>query len=194
MPPDWLFYWMTRPTGLALMVAAVAVPFIVWRLVLGRTFARIGYAPLGVGYCLATLGLLALTFISSHLQFSARVAKNVLPEAQRWSTVPGWTVYASVLSLVIVLPILGLLGVPLSALLLRLRRFTLASIGATVIAVWLALVVVAWAFPGNEWHRSNRIESLVMWLKELAPGVLLVALPFLAGIYIMSRGYRGAET
>jgi hypothetical protein len=194
VPSDWLFYWMTRPTGLVLIAAAIAVPFGIWRVVLGRTFSGIGYAPLAAAYGLATVGLFANNFASSYLEFSSRVAEGVLPEAQRWSIVPGWTLYVSVLSLIAVLPLVGLVGVPLSASLLRVRRLTPASIGITVAAVWVALVLAAWTFPSNEWHRTHRAESLGMWLKELAPGVLLVALPFLSGVYVTTRRYRGAGT
>ena len=194
MPADWLFYWMTLPTGLAVIAAGVALPFFLWRAVLGRALSGVGYKPLAAAYGLAAMGLVMVNFASAYLEFSSRVAKNILPEAQRWSTVPGWTVYTSVLSLVVVLPLLGLLGVPVSALLLRFRRLSIWSIGAASVVTCLAVVFVAWSFPGNEWHRTNRSESLGLWLKELAPGILLVALPFLAGVYLASGRYRNAET
>jgi len=194
MPTDWLFYWMTLPTGLAAIASAVALPFLLWRAVLGRSFPGIGYKPLATAYAFAAAGLLVSNFASAYLEFNSRVAKNILPEAQRWSTVPGWTIYTSVLSLVVVLPLVGLLGVSVSGLLLRYRRLSFVNIGAALLVAWLALVLVVWAFPSNEWHRTHRLESLTMWLSELAPSILLVGLPFLAGIYVASRTYRNAET
>ena len=193
MPSDWLFYWMTLPSGLAVIAAAVALPFLVWRIVLASTFSRIGFMPLAAAYCAAAVGLLSLNFVSSHIEFSARVAKNMLPEAQRWPTVTGWTIYISVLSLVLVLPLLGLAAVPASAWLLKTRRLTLRVIAAVLVGVWLVLAVAVWAFPSNEWHRTHRLESMGMWLTSLATPIALVGLPFLLAIYRLSRGYREAE-
>lgn len=194
MATDWLFYYMTLPTGLAVIALAVALPFLVWRLVLGKAFSGVGFKPLASAYAFAALGLLALNFVSSHVEFSSRVANNVLPETQRWATVPGWTIYITVLSLIAVLPLLGLVGVPAAALLLRLRRLSIVSVAAALVATWLVLVLIVWSFPSNDWHRTHRLDSLAMWLTEIGPSVLLVGLPFLGGIYLTSKGYRSAET
>lgn len=193
MPTDWLFYWMTLPTGLIAIVAAVALPFFIWRLVLSSSFSSVGFVPLAAGYLLAAVGLFTVNFISSHLEFSARVAKNMLPEAQRWATVPGWTIYVSVLSLVLVLPLLGLVAVPVAAWLLKLRRMSFKTIAVGIVGVWLSLALIAWAIPSNEWHRTHRLESLQTWLTTLAPTVALVGLPFLLGIHIAARRCRNAE-
>lgn len=193
MALDWLFYWMTEPLGLAVIALAVAVPFILWRLVLGQTFRHIGFKPLLAAYALAALGLLVVTFVSSWFEFSARVTDGLLQETQRWSIVPGWMVYGTVISLLFVLPLLGLVGVPVAALLLKLRRLSFRSIGVVVLASWLALALGAWFIPTNDWDRDHRLESLTLWLTELAPGVALVALPFLLGVYLASRAYRHAE-
>jgi hypothetical protein len=115
MPSDWLFYWMTLPSGLAVMAGAVALPFVVWAVLLGKARAEVGYKPLALAYLLTAIGLLLVNVGWSYLEFNSRVARDVLPEAQRWSTVAGWTVYMSILSLVIMLPLLGLFGVPPSA-------------------------------------------------------------------------------
>lgn len=194
MALDWLFYWMTQPAGLALIAVAVALPFIVWRIVLGQAFRRIGFKPLLAAYALAAVGLLVANFSSAHIEFSARVADKLLTEAQRWDTLPGWTIFRLFIALVFVLPLLGLVGVPVAALLLKLRRLTVKTMVAAVLASWLTLVLVAWAIPTNDWDRDHRLESLTMWLTELAPGVLLVGLPFLLGVYLASRSYRHAET
>ncbi|MDP1954599.1 MAG: hypothetical protein Q8M51_00560 [Polaromonas sp.] len=194
MALDWLFYWMTQPAGLALIAVAVALPFIVWRIVLGQAFRRIGFKPLLAAYALAAVGLLVANFSSAYIEFSARVADKLLTEAQRWDTLPGWTIFRLFIALVFVLPLLGLVGVPVAALLLKLRRLTVKTMVAAVLASWLTLVLVAWAIPTNDWDRDHRLESLTMWLTELAPGVLLVGLPFLLGVYFASRPYRHAET
>lgn len=194
MAPDWLFDWMTQATGLAVIALAVALPFIIWRMVLGPVFRSIGFKPLVAAYALAAVGLLVLNFVLAHMEFSARVADKLLQAEQRWATVPGWTLYASVLSLVVVLPLLGLVGVPVAALLLRARRLSVRTMGLAVVASWLLLVLVAWSITADDWDRGQRLESLMMWLAELAPGVALVALPFLLGVYVASRPYRHAET
>lgn len=194
MALDWLFYWMTEPLGLAAIALAVALPFILWRLALGPTFRRIGFKPLVAAYALAALGLLTVNFATAHIEFSARVADKLLQEAQRWSVVSGWTVYGTVISLLYVLPLLGLVAVPVSALLLRLRRLSLTTMGIAVLASWLTLVLLAWSIPTDDWDRDHRMESLTLWLTELAPGVALVAFPFLLGVYLASRAYRHAQT
>ncbi len=193
MAPDWLFYWMTQAAGLAAIALAVVLPFIVWRMVLGEAFRRIGFKPLVAAYALAIVGLLVLNFVLAHMEFSARVADKLLQAEQRWATVPGWTLYASALSLVVVLPLLGLVGVPVAALLLKARRLSARTMGLAVVASWLTLVLVAWLITADDWDRGRRLESLMMWLAELAPGVVLVALPFLLGVYLASRPYRQAE-
>ncbi len=193
MPTDWLFYWMILPTGLAVITVAVVLPFFIWRLVLSSSFASVGFVPLAAAYVLAAVGLLTANFISSHLEFSARVAQNLLPEAQRWTTVTGWAIYVSVLSLLLVLPLLGLVAVPAAAWLLKLRRMSLKTIAVGVLGVWLSLALIAWALPSNEWHRTHRLESLGTWLTALAPPVALVGFPFLLGIHIAARRYRNAE-
>jgi hypothetical protein len=190
MATDWLFYWMTQPSGLVLIGLAILVPFILWRLVLGRAFAAVGFLPPVVAYACAATGLLIVCFASAYLDFSGRVASGLLEEAQRWSIVPGWTIYSVVLYLIYVLPILGLVGVPLSALLLRTDNLTWVTIGVAIVVLWLALAVLSWAFPLNDWHRTHRFASLMGWLAELFPGVMTIGVPFLAGVYLTARRAR----
>lgn len=178
MPSDWLFYWMTLPSGLAVIAAAVALPFFLWAMVLGKARSLVGYKPLALAYLLAAIGLLLMSFGLSHVEFSSRVAGNALPEDQRWATVVGWTVYMSVLSLVAVLPLLGLLGVPAAALLLRTRRLSVAAIACGLVGLWLVLSILTWAFPSNEWHRTHRIESLLSFLSSFAWPVAFIGIPF----------------
>src|SRR5690349_10640656 len=130
MASDWIFYFMTQPLGLAVVAGAVAMPFLLWRLVLGPAYRNIGSLPLVVAYALAGVGLLAYSFASSHVRFTQMVASNVLAEGTRGATVFGWTIYLAVLSLVFVLPLLGVVAVPLSAFLIRVRRFTVGTTSA----------------------------------------------------------------
>ena len=188
MATDWLFYWMTEPSGLALIGLAVAIPFLFWRLVLGHSFAGVGFMPLVIAYACAGLGLLLACFLSSYVDFSSRVSSGGLQESQRWSIVPGWTIYAAVLSLIYVLPLLGIVGVPLSALLLRTRKLTYVTIAAATVTLWLVLALVMWwAPPTTSGSRHIFLKSLTTLLKELLPGIVLVAGPFLLAIYGASR-------
>jgi hypothetical protein len=194
MPTDWLAYWMTRPWGLVLVAVAVALPFGLWRLVLGHTHSAVGFKPLVLGYLCAGAGSAVLAFTSSYFEFSERVANGVLPESQRWSIVPGWSVYLGVLSLTIVLPLLGLIGVPFSAVLVRRRCLTIKTIIVSALVCWLFLATFVWMFPGNEWHRTHRFESFTVFLSALAPGMVLIALPFLLAVHRASSSFRHAET
>jgi hypothetical protein len=192
MATDFLVYWMTRPSGLALMGLALIIPFVLWRLVLGKAFAVVGFGPLGVGYLCAAAGFFAITFIFAYMEFSARVSSGLLREDQRWSIVPGWTLYIGLISLIFVLPLMAL-GAPYAALLLRLRQLTYASMTASAAGLWLALGLLIWAIPLNEWHRTHRLQSFIWWLREILPGVVLIAVPFLLGIYATSGRARRGE-
>lgn len=190
MPTDWIFYWMTLPLGIAVIGGVAALPFGLWRSLLGSTYSKIGVRPYIVGYFSSLIGLLLLSFVSSYFEFSGRVASNLLNEGQRWSIVPGWTIYMAVLSLIFVLPLLGLVGVPISAILIKLGKFDFRHIIATLVIFWLALVVLVWIFPGNEWHRTHRLESFTSTLTGSFPAIGLVAFPFTVGIYWATRRNR----
>lgn len=193
MPADWLVYWITRPFGLLLVALALAFPFVLWRVVLGTRFAKVGFIPLFLGYGLAAVGLLLANLTSSYLEFNSRVSANALSEAQRWTTIPGWTFYLTVLSLVFVLPMLGLFAAPVCAWLLRRNCFTYGSMSIALIGTWLALALLAWSFPSNEWHRTHRFESLLSFLSSFGLSIASVGLPFLLGIYLATRWRPSAE-
>src|SRR5262245_39626408 len=95
--------------------------FLIWHALLGETFGDLGVTPLVVAYASAIAGLMVLCFAYSYLDFSDRVSRGVLSEPQRWSVVPGWTLYLVLLGLWIVLPGLTLVCVPLAAALIRRR-------------------------------------------------------------------------
>jgi hypothetical protein len=191
---DWLVYWMTQPPGLMAIGLAVVIPVFFWWSLLGNAFARVGFTPLAVAYACAALGLLIVTFTTSYSEFSHRVSSGGLQESQRWSIVPGWTIAVAIIYLVCVLPLLGIVGVPLTALLLRLRKLTYASIAVTAVTLWLALAFLGWAFPINEWQRTHRLASFTMYLMDLLPSIALIAVPFLLGIHVASRSARREET
>jgi hypothetical protein len=152
--------------------------------------AAIGIKPLAFAYLYAGVGLVGMNFVGCYMDFSKRVASGMLTESQRWSVVPGWAIYSTILLLVVVLPLLGLVGVPVTATFLKRALLTPRNIAVCTLVVWLALTSVGWAFPGNEWHRAHRLESFMMWLKNLLPGILFIALPFMLAIYKGSRSYR----
>ena len=193
MAPDWLVYWMTRPSGLAAIALAIAAPFALWRLVLGRRFRPAGFAPLAAGYALAGFSLVLVTLVWSYIEFTSRVAAGGLVESQRWAVVPGWVVYFSVLSLAIALPILGLFAVPASAWLVRKNCLHYRTMLFSLSGVWLALALLMWLLPSNEWHRTNRLESLGVSLYMAGISVVSVGLPFLFGIFFVARHRANAE-
>jgi len=183
---DWLVYYMMQPAGLMLVGLAIAIPFVFWRLILGNTFAGVGFTPLVIAYTSALLGVLVASFISSYSHFSHRVAIGLLEEGPRWSLLPGWTIYRAALSLILLLPLLAIVGVPLSAVLLRKQRLTYASIAAMAVALWLVLALVGWAMP------PNRV-SFFDWLMGLLPGIVLVMVPFFVGIRVSLRSRPPTE-
>jgi hypothetical protein len=194
MATDWLVYYMTRPLGLAAIALAVALPFLVWRLVLGRASTQFGYKPLAAGYLFAAAALLSMNLSFSYFEFSSRVASGALSEAERWKHVPGWSLYVSVISLLFILPMLGLIATPVSALLLRRGALSIKAISAVVVSAWLLVSVCIWLSPSNEWHRTHRLESLLNSLSAIGVGFLFVAVPFSLGIYAASRERARNET
>lgn len=160
MATDWLFYYMVQPFGLIAIAVGIGLPFLLWRLTLGRAFHGVGFKPLAFGYLLSISGLLIYNFALSYFEFNTRVSKQLLSETERWSTVPGWTIYITVLSLIFVLPLLGLFAAPLSAALLRFRRFSILSIFACSTVAWILLAFAGWLTPSNQWHETHSLEFM----------------------------------
>jgi len=194
MATDWLFYYLTRPLGLLVIAVAIAIPFVIWRAVLGNAYPLFGMRPIAGGYAAALAGLLLLHFISSYREFTSRVEHGMLDEGTRWSTVPGWTIYVAVLSLIVVLPMLGFIAVPITALLLKRRRFNYRSICALLLITWLVLGSSMGSLPINEWQQTHRLHVLGEILVELLPGVLLVGLPFFGVVGVTTRSVGHAAT
>jgi hypothetical protein len=190
MASDWAFYYLTQPLGIAAIAVAIGLAFILWRLLLGSSYRVVGSRPLLAGYTAALVALTAYTFVTSYFEFTRRVEIGALSESLRWTTVPGWTVYMTVLSLVVLLPVLFLVGTPTAALLTRLRRLTAANIVAVTIAAWLGLTVLVWLFPLNTWHLTHRLESFSLLLRESGPGVCVVGIAFYAAISYFATDKR----
>jgi hypothetical protein len=190
MAGDWTVYWLTSIFGLVAIGVVIGISCAIWRGVLGADFAKIGFRPLAFAYLCAGIGYVGSNFVSCYLDFSNRVAEGLLSEHQRWSIVPGWTMYATILLLVIALPLLGLVGVPVMAIVLKRALLTPKNIALCVLAIWLALSALGFILPGNEWHRTHPLESFAMSLKELLPAVLFIALPFMVAVYWGARSYR----
>lgn len=190
MAGDWTVYWLTSGFGLILIGAAIGLAFMIWRAMLGADFPVIGFKPLALAYLYAGIGLVGTNFVGCYMDFSNRVADGLLSEHQRWSIVPGWTIYATILLLVVVLPFLVLVGVPVMAASLKRALLTPKNIVLGTLVLWLALTSLGWVALDNAWHRTHRLESFMMWLKDLLPGILFIAVPFMLAIYRGSRIYR----
>ena len=168
---------MMEPSGLAAIGLAVVIPFIFWWMLLGDDFARVGFTPLAAGYACATLGLLVVAFTMAYSDLSNPAAML------------GGTIYMATVFLVFVLPLLAIVGVPLAAVLLRMRKLTYASIAIAALTLWLAAAVLAWVYSiNNEWHRTHLLESFTTLLMEFLPGIALIGVPFMLGIRAVSAG------
>ncbi|MES2106809.1 MAG: hypothetical protein V4634_22510 [Pseudomonadota bacterium] len=183
---------MTRPIGLALIGLAIVLPFGIWRLVLGANYPAVGIKPLAMGYIGSAMSLVAGIFFSCYVEYSGRVAKGLLSETQRWAIVPGWSVTLTVISLILVLPLVGLVGVPGSAILLRRRRLNFHNIGVFLFVLWISLSIIFLALSSNtnEWHRTHRLESFTDALTGLSVIVGVIFVPFFLAIHRASRTYR----
>ncbi|MEJ2107577.1 MAG: hypothetical protein P8X48_09670 [Acidiferrobacteraceae bacterium] len=194
MATDWIFYSLTRPLGLVLIAAGLAIPFAIWRVVMGSSFQEFGVRPLAAGYGASFLGLALLCFWSSYSEFSSRVDQGLLEEASRWSTVPGWTIYLAILSLLIVLPVLGFIAVPACAALLKKGWFNSKSISGLLVGSWSIPAIAVALLPSNLWEQGNPWQAMIEVLSESIAGVLLVGLPFFSAILITARITRRDET
>jgi hypothetical protein len=155
--------WIVAVYIVPVTVLAVGITFFFWWLILGNAFARVGFLPLAIGYASAAVALLLINLVDNYFEFSRRVAIGHLEETHRWSTLPGWTIYTALLSLITVLPLLAIVGMPLSAVLLRTRKMTI------IIVALIALPILL-----------------------LVPDVGLVVAPFLIGILVSTRSARRA--
>lgn len=188
------YYWMTQTSGLAMIAIAVAASFLLWRLVLGRVFGELGFTPLTIGYICATLGLVLLCFGGSIFFFY----DDIYEKGSLWSLVPGWTRFSTVLSLLVVLPLLELICMPICAILLKRRRFTKKAIGAVVFAVWFGLLGSFLAFLTLLSQKRSLSETvsdpfaLIHSVVVASMVAFLVCLPFSLGVYFSTRRYRNA--
>ena len=184
MGPEYVVYYMTRPLGLLCIGIALAIPFVIWRLILGSKFVAVGYAPLLFGYIASLAGLFLMALGTSYTEFTHRVEAGFLEEGLRWTTIFGWSMSFSLLSLLTVLPTLGVLVTPVVGYYVRTKKFTPYFICRVVLLTWIALAIATWTFPSNLWHMTHRLESLQMALTRNALAVSMVGLPFLLAIYL----------
>ncbi len=173
-----------------MIALALAIPFGLWRLVLGGDFRAIGFGPLVLAYACTALGYVIVTFASAYLDFNGRVASGLLAEEQRWSIVPGWTIYTMVLFLTLLLPFL-MLAAPYTALLLRLRMPRWRSIFASALGCWVALSLLMWMITLD--GKPPEVKLLIVWLRELLPAIGFVFVPFLLGIYAAAPSVRASD-
>ncbi len=178
MPSDFLYYWLVQPLGIAALIAVVASSFAVWRVVLGPEHHRYGFKPLVVAYSSALCGHTLLNFYFSHQEFNNRVARSVLQEPQRWSIVPGWTLYVGVLTLLLLLPLLLLLSA-FAAALLRSRKLSYRTIALTNLSLAVFISVAMWWFSSGTWLLKDHLELLASTLVSATIVIALTVLPFL---------------
>jgi hypothetical protein len=188
MATDGVVYLMLGPYGLLLAFFTLGGALVIWRGLLGETFAELGLLPLAVAYASALAGLSALSFAFSYLQFSDLVARGLFSESQRWSVVPGRFLYAVLFHLWIVLPSLTLVCVPPAAMLIRRRRFGSLAVGMIALALWVAPSVALYAVAEKtEWERTHFFEQVASVLIGLLPGILLVPVPFFVSLALLTR-------
>src|SRR5262245_32949219 len=188
MATDGVVYLMLGPYGLLLAFFTLGGALVIWRGLLGETFAELGLLPLAVAYASALAGLSALSFAFSYLQFSDLVARGLFSESQRWSVVPGKFLYAVLFHLWIVLPSLTLVCVPPAAMLIRRRRFGSLAVGMIALALWVAPSVALYAVAEKtEWERTHFFEQVASVLIGILPGILLVPVPFFLSLALLTR-------
>lgn len=187
MATDWLFYWTTLPFGLIFFGIAVTLPWWLWRWLLGPEYDRIGVMPYAAGYLAALAGLLVVSFGYAYHDFTGLPADGVFAQTRWWTFVPGRGIYMMVLSLLFVLPLLALVGVPVAAVLIRRHWFNFRTVLAVVAIVSSAMTYLVWSTPPNNWSKTHPLEWFTSVLTGLLPGVLMVALPFLLAIQYAVR-------
>jgi hypothetical protein len=193
MATDGIVYLTLGPYGLLLAFVTLGGALVIWRGLLGETFAESGLLPLAVAYASALAGLLALSFAFSYLQFSDLVARGLFSESQRWSVMPGRLLYAVLLHLWIVLPGLTLVCVPLAAMLIRRRRLGFLAVGMIALGLWVAPSVALYAVAEKtEWERTHFFEQAAAVLAGMLPAILLVPLPFFLSLSLLA-GRQQAE-
>lgn len=182
MATDGLFLALVHPIGLVLIAIAIGLPCTLWvRMVRSSQLPHRGRIIL-MAYAAALSGLLVSSAASSYLEFSSRAASGMLQEAQRWSIVPGWTIYVMVLALLVVLPLLAFVGVPVSAFLVRRSRLSVWTATGALFGAFLLSVLLLWSFPSNEWHRTHRLDSLFLIARELLSAFAIVGGAFAGAI------------
>ncbi|WP_050470662.1 hypothetical protein [Herbaspirillum chlorophenolicum] len=184
MATDFLVFWMTRPSGIAIFLIIIATPLIFWRFIRGGKRLSWGLRPYVLAYTSSIAGLIILCFLTSLMDFGSR-ATGPVNELSRWATILGWALYLSVLLSVFVLPLIGFIAVPVAALLLRFQCFEIRNIVGVLVFFWAILTFAVWLFPGNSWAESHRFGSFVSHGQTIAYGMVFIAVPFFFTLYFM---------
>ncbi|MFO0990322.1 MAG: hypothetical protein U1E67_00120 [Hyphomicrobiales bacterium] len=187
MALDFVVIWFLGRAGLLFVFVGLLIPSLLWRAILGPAYPRVGVSPLAFAYLAALVGLILVSFGTSYLEFSSRVDNHLLDEGERWSIVPGWTIYMGVLQLLMAIPALAIFCVPLAALLVRVQRVSLRYIVVVVVLGWILCIAFLWLSPTNQWHRTHRLESVKWHAIETSPMIFLVALPFFVSLWLWLR-------
>ncbi|WP_129587798.1 hypothetical protein [Herbaspirillum robiniae] len=192
MATDFLVFWITHPLGIAIFF--IAMPLICWRLVRSEKNLSRRIRPYVLAFTSSIVGLIILCFLTSLMDFGSR-ATGPVNELGRWATILGWTIHLSILLSVFVLPLIGLIAVPVAALLLRFQRFEMRNIVGVLVFFWAILTFAVWSFPDNSWAESHRFGSFVSYGQAIACGVAFIAVPFFFTLYFMkSRNFLTTDS
>ena len=178
---------MLQPLGLLCIAVALAVPFVIWRLVLGKRVVVIGYAPLAVALTSSLLGLFLAKLWAVHGGIPHPIVLGSVSRPTEWGMAVNWATQSSMLALLSTLPTLGLVATPLASYFLRTGRLTLPLIGRVLFLIWIALALASWSFPATTWHVENRLASLQYYLTQSAICVCMVGAPYALLMYVCVR-------
>jgi hypothetical protein len=131
-----------------------------WRLILGRSYSRIGGWPLAVGYMSAIVGLLAASFVLAGAHFD-------------------WMLFLFVGIIGFAFSPVSFVGVPIAALLLRIDRLNFVTAALLVVLALLVAGALYWTIPTNI---DLNIGTLQQSLVELAIFVVPATSAFFIGL------------
>ena len=180
MPTDFAFSWFFIPTLVALAVNTV-VAVTARQPLDGNAFLGLGTKRIALGFLGAMAALLAYSIVDSVVLALTKVELGHITRAEMPHKIPGWSIYLFVLVALPVTVVVATVGLPLFAL---LRRVRLASfVGVAVLALGYA-GLRGWAvfqWPYNSWC-SSHLEACVMGsLMEVSAFTVPIALGFGVG-------------
>lgn len=125
--------------------AWIIFPPLLWRRILGESFEKIGWRPLVVGYLLFGLGWC----LSCVTQF-------------------GWAELYLFYGTPVAMLLIGMVGVPVAAFLVRIGRASYWLAAVLLVLVLFGITTVHWMFPHNIWTETHRVEAFLSELGWLA--------------------------